>query len=87
MLAAVHHDVINAFGRLIAYGMGAALPLLAIAYGGRAFSRGLLTLRSHSATLQRVGGVMIVVTAIASLLGWDVEVQLRLASLFPSLPF
>ena len=87
VLAAVHHDVINAFGLLIAYGMGAALPLLTIAYGGRAFSQRLLTLRSHSATLQRVGGVMIVLTAITILLGWDVQVQLWLAPLFPSLPF
>ncbi|MBC7969887.1 MAG: cytochrome c biogenesis protein CcdA [Verrucomicrobia bacterium] len=86
VLAAVNHNVISAFGLLVAYGMGAALPLLAIAYGGRAFSRRLLKLRSHSATLQRAGGVMIVVTAIAILLGWDVQVQLWLAPLFPPLP-
>jgi hypothetical protein len=64
-----------------------AVHLLAIAYGERAFSQRLLVLRSHSATLQRVGGVMIVITAIAILLGWDVQVQLWLAPLFPSLPF
>ena len=86
VLAAVHHDVTSAFGLLVTYGVGAALPLLAIAYGGRAASRRLLALRSHSATLQRVGGVMIVVTAIAILLGWDVQIQLWLAPLFPSLP-
>jgi cytochrome c-type biogenesis protein len=86
VLAAVNHRVTSAFGLLVAYGLGAALPLLAIAYGGRAFSRRLLNLRSHSAILQRVGGVMIVVTAIAILLGWDVQVQLWLAPLFPTLP-
>jgi cytochrome c-type biogenesis protein len=86
VLAAVNHNVISAFGLLVAYGVGAALPLLAIAYGGRAFSRRLLKLRSHSATIQRAGGVMIVVTAIAILLGWDVQIQLWLAPLFPSLP-
>lgn len=86
VLAAVNHNVINAFGLLVAYGVGAALPLLAIAYGGRALSRRLLHLRSHSATLQRVGGVMIVVTAIAILLGWDVQIQLWLAPFFPALP-
>lgn len=85
VLAAVDHQVAGAFGLLVAYGMGAALPMLAIAYGGRAFSRRLLKLRSHSAMLQRVGGVMIVVTAIAILLGWDVQVQLWLAPLFPPL--
>lgn len=86
VLAAVNHNVVSAFGLLVTYGVGAALPLLAIAYGGRAFSRRLLHLRSHSATLQRVGGVMIVVTAIAILLGWDVQIQLWLAPFFPPLP-
>lgn len=78
--------VAGAFGLLVAYGVGAALPMLMIAYGGRAFSRRILKLRSHSAMLQRVGGVMIVVTAIFILLGWDVQVQLWLAPLFPTLP-
>ncbi len=85
VLAAVNHQVAGAFGLLVAYGMGAALPMLAIAYGGRAFSRRLLKLRSHGAMLQRVGGVMIVLTAIFILLGWDVQVQLWLAPLFPTL--
>ena len=86
VLAAVNHNVISAFGLLVTYGMGAALPLLVIAYGGRAISRRLLKLRSYSGTVQRVGGVMIVVTAIAILLGWDVQIQLWLAPLFPSSP-
>jgi cytochrome c biogenesis protein CcdA len=86
VLAAVNHNVASAFGLLVSYGIGAALPLLAIAYGGRAVSRRLLNLRAHTATLQRTGGVMIVVTAIAILLGWDVQIQLWLAPLFPSLP-
>lgn len=86
VLAAVNHQVAGAFGLLVAYGVGAALPMLMIAYGGRAFSRRILKLRSHSAMLQRVGGVMIVVTAIFILLGRDVQVQLWLAPLFPTLP-
>lgn len=86
VLAAVNHQVAGAFGLLVAYGLGAALPLLAIAYGGRTLSQRLLNLRSHSAMLQRVGGVMIVATAIAILLGWDVQVQLWLSPLFPTLP-
>jgi cytochrome c biogenesis protein CcdA len=86
VLAAVNHNIAGAFGLLVAYGIGAALPLLAIAYGGRAFSQRLLKLRSHSTTLQRIGGVVIVMTAIAILLGWDVQIQLWLAPLFPPLP-
>ncbi|MGA7935352.1 MAG: cytochrome c biogenesis CcdA family protein [Kovacikia sp.] len=85
VLAAVNHAVTSAFSLLLIYGLGAAIPLLAIAYGGRAVSRRLLNLRSHSKRLQRVGGVMIVATAIAILLGWDVQIQLWAAPLFPPL--
>jgi cytochrome c-type biogenesis protein len=86
VLAAVKHQIAGAFGLLVAYGIGAGLPLLAIAYGGRAFSQRILNLRSHSAILQRVGGLMIILTAISIILGWDVQVQLWLAPFFPRLP-
>ncbi|MEH2067311.1 MAG: cytochrome c biogenesis CcdA family protein [Nostoc sp.] len=86
VLAAVNHQVAGAFGLLVAYGVGAGIPLLAIAYGGRVISQRLLNLRSHSAVLQQLGGVAIVATAIAIVLGWDVQVQLWLAPFFPTLP-
>ena len=86
VLAAVNHQVLGAFRLLVVYGIGAGFPLLAIAYGGRACSQHLLTLRAYSTGLQRVGGVMIVLTAIAILQGWDIQVQLWLAPLFPRLP-
>ncbi len=84
VLAAVNHHIFSAFALLVVYGVGAAIPLLAIAYGGRSVSQRLLTLRSHSVLLQRVGGVLIVGTAIAILLGWDVQIQLWLAPFFPN---
>lgn len=85
VLAAVQHQVIGAFSLLLAYGIGAGLPLVAIAYSSRKFSQKLLSLRTHSATLQRIGGIVVVGTAIAILLGWDVQVQLWLAPFFPPL--
>lgn len=86
VLAAVNHQVAGAFWLLVVYGIGAGLPLLAIAYGGRVFSQRILNLRPHSTVLQRVGGVAIAATAIAILLGWDVQIQLWLAPFFPSQP-
>jgi cytochrome c-type biogenesis protein len=83
VLAAVEHQVTSAFGLLLFYGIGAGIPLLAIAYAGRYVSTSLLGLRAHSNSLQRIGGVVIAMTAIAILLGWDVEIQLWLAPLFP----
>lgn len=85
-LAAVGGQVREAFSLLLAYGVGAALPLLAIAYGGKHLSQHLKLLRSQSQNLQKVGGVVIAGTAIAILLGWDIKVQLWLAPLFPALP-
>ena len=83
VLAAVHHQVISAFWLLLAYGVGAASPLLMIAYGGRKLTQQVLNLRSHSMTLQKIGGGIVILSAIAILLGWDVQVQLWLAPFFP----
>lgn len=86
VVAAVEHQISGAFLLLLLYGMGAALPLLLFAYGGQYFSRRLLSLRVHSAWLQRLGGAIVVSTAIAIVLGWDIQIQLWLAPFFPSLP-
>jgi len=84
VLAAVQQEVTQVFGLLLAFGVGASLPLLAIAYSGRYVGRSFLKLRPYSAALQRVGGGLVAATAIAILLGWDVQVQLWLAPLFPA---
>jgi cytochrome c biogenesis protein CcdA len=85
ILAAVQHNANGAFVLLFLYGLGAGLPLLVIAYGGRYLSRHLLNLRSYS-VVQRIGGGIVVLSAIAILLGWDVQIQLWLAPIFPALP-
>ena len=84
VLAAVNHQITSAFGLLLAYGLGAALPLLAIAYGGRKLSHRLLGLRHHSMVLQKVGGAIVIMTALSILLGWDIQIQLWLAPFFPT---
>jgi cytochrome c-type biogenesis protein len=85
VLAAVKHEVLGALVLLTVYGLGAGIPLLAIAYSSRHVSswRRLLP---YTATLQRTGGILMAGTAIAILLGWDIELQLWLAPLFPKLP-
>lgn len=83
-LAAVGGQVREAFFLLLAYGLGAALPLLAIAYGGKYLSQQISLFRSQN--LQKIGGVVITGTAIAILLGWDIKIQLWLAPLFPVSP-
>ena len=85
ILAAVNHQVTSAFSLFVFYGLGAAVPLVGIAYGGRFFRQRLLKLRSVSPILQRLGGVVIISTALAIILGWDREIQLWLAPLFPAI--
>lgn len=85
VLAAVEHQVKGAFELLLLYGIGAAIPMLMFAYGGRYLSRRLLALRVHGDRLQRLGGAVVVGTAIAILFGWDVRVQLWLAPFFPAI--
>ncbi len=84
-LAAVNHAGLAAFGLLLVYGVGAAVPMVTIAYGGRYLSGRLLGLRTQAPLLQRVGGVLVVMSAVAILLGWDVQIQLLLAPYFPPL--
>jgi cytochrome c-type biogenesis protein len=86
VLAAVKHEVLSALALLTVYGLGAGIPLLAIAYSSRHISSSSQRLLPYTATLQRVGGMLMAGTAIAILLGWDVEIQLWLAPLFPRLP-
>lgn len=86
-LAVANDNPLTAFGLLVTYALGAALPMLVIAYGGRYLSGKLLGLRAHAESLQRVGGVLVAASAVAILLGWDMQIQLLLAPFFlaPSL--
>jgi cytochrome c-type biogenesis protein len=86
VLAAVQHQILGAFALLVAYGIGAGIPLLGLAYAGRYASRSLLHIRQHSQWIQRIGGMMIALTAIAILQGWDIQIQLWLAPFFPTIP-
>lgn len=85
VLAAVNQEILSAFILLICYGTGAGIPMLLLAYASRYFSKSFLQLRAHSQLLQKIGGLMIVITAIVIILGWDVKIQLWLAPCFPSL--
>jgi cytochrome c-type biogenesis protein len=84
ILATVDKQPLGAFGLLLVYGLGAGLPMLLLAYMGRSASQYLVKLRPYSMRLQQVGGVVIALTAIALLQGWDNNIQLWLAPLFPT---
>ena len=55
----------------LAYAIGAALPMLAIAYGGQHLAGSIGALRTHANTTRQVAGVLLAVTALAITLGLD----------------
>jgi cytochrome c biogenesis protein CcdA/thiol-disulfide isomerase/thioredoxin len=57
---------VRTFAVTFAYALGAALPMLAIASGGR-----LIALRRHAETTRRVAGALIGITALAIAFGTD----------------
>jgi cytochrome c biogenesis protein CcdA len=58
----------------IAYALGAALPMLAIAAGSRRFTAGL---RKHAQALRTTGGVLMAVAAIVIYNGWAEDLQTK----------
>jgi cytochrome c-type biogenesis protein len=86
VLAAIQHEVVGAFALLTVYGLGAGIPLLAIAYSNRYLTNSWRRFLPYTGTFERIGGLLMAGTAIAILLGWDVQVQLWLAPWFPKLP-
>jgi cytochrome c biogenesis protein CcdA/thiol-disulfide isomerase/thioredoxin len=70
---AAHQDIsLRAFALTLAYAMGAALPMLAVAAGGR---RVAAPLRAHAQTFRAAAGVVIAGTALA--LTFHVDDHLR----------
>jgi cytochrome c biogenesis protein CcdA/thiol-disulfide isomerase/thioredoxin len=55
----------------LAYATGAALPMLAIALGGRRLAGGVAAVRRHAPETRRAAGVLIGATAVAIALGVD----------------
>ncbi|QGZ38969.1 cytochrome c biogenesis protein CcdA [Pseudoduganella flava] len=86
VLVAGAQDVARSAWLLFLYALGAALPMLAILAGGQAVTGRVRLLARHSQRLQQVFGVLIVATAIAMYLQYDVLVYAKAASLFPNLP-
>ena len=68
-----------------AVAVGAALPMLAILLGGQAVTRRVRLLARHGLRLQQVFGVLIVLTALAMYLQYDVLVYAKAADFFPQL--
>lgn len=67
----------------LAFSLGTALPMAAVLFGGRKLVRRLGWFQSHAATIQRIFGLVLLLTALAIWLGWDRSIQIALLEWFP----
>ena len=67
---------------LFLYALGAGIPMLAIAYGGQFIKTRLRVVANHAERLQKVFGVLIVMTALAIHFQYDVLAYAWLIDLF-----
>ena len=73
----------NKLALLLAYSVGAGVPMLIIAYGGQMVSRRVRMLARHTVTLQRVCGILVLCTAALIASGYDSLLIARISQLYP----
>ncbi len=88
-LVASKQNLAQAGALLVAYAIGAGLPMLAIAYGGQAAVTHVRWLAMYSILIQRIFGALILVVAIGIYFSFDRTIQTWLVTnapwLFPNL--
>ncbi|MFJ1299906.1 cytochrome c biogenesis CcdA family protein [Pseudomonadota bacterium AL_CKDN230030165-1A_HGKHYDSX7] len=82
VLAAKAQDLGRSSLLLICYAAGAGIPMLVIAYGGKAAATHVRGIARHSVLLQRLFGVLLVATAIAIHFQVDVLAYAWITNLF-----
>jgi len=68
---------------LLTYTIGAALPMLAVAYGGQAISTRLRRVAPYTARLQQAFGIIVIAFAPSAFLQYDAVALGRLGQFFP----
>ncbi len=84
-LIAQEQDLVRAGILLVAYAIGAGLPMLAIAYGGQALTTKIKGIAPYAHRLQQVFGVVILLLSIAIYFQYDTVLQAKLLEAIPAL--
>lgn len=84
-LIAQKSDLATASILLIAYSIGAGLPMLAIAYGGQFITTRVKAVAKYSHTLQQIFGIILIGLAIAIFFQIDTHIQTKLLEYIPNL--
>jgi cytochrome c-type biogenesis protein len=83
-IVATSKDIGWASVLLVAYTIGAAIPMLAIAYGGQAVTSRVRSIARISPRLQQAFGVVVIGFAIASYFQYDTQIVAWLTGFYPT---
>jgi cytochrome c-type biogenesis protein len=83
-LIATSKDIATSSALLVIYALGAAIPMLAIAYGGQAVTTRVRSIAQFTPQLRQAFGAVVIVIAVAAWLHYDTDIVAWLASLYPN---
>ena len=83
-LVATSRDIAWASALLVVYAIGAALPMLAIAYGGQAATTSVRSIARYSPRLQQAFGVVVIAFALLSYFQYDTLIVAWLTGFYPT---
>ncbi len=82
-LIAAKQNLIQASGLLFAFSVGAGLPMLLIAYGGQLAVQKVSAISKYTGLIQRLFGIIVILTAIAIAIQFDITIQNYLIEKYP----
>ena len=82
-LVATSKDAATSSALLVIYALGAAIPMLAIAYGGQAVTTRVRNVARVAPQLRQAFGVIVIAVAVASFLHYDTQIVAWLTNLYP----
>jgi cytochrome c biogenesis protein CcdA len=83
-LVATSKDITTSSMLLVIYALGAALPMLAIAYGGQAVTSRVRQVARIAPQLRQAFGILVIAVAVATFLQYDTPIVVWLTNLYPN---
>lgn len=83
-LIATSRDLATSSALLVIYTLGAAIPMLAIAYGGQVVTTRVRNIARVAPQLRQAFGVMVIAVAIVTFLHYDTQIVAWLTNLYPT---
>jgi len=83
-LVALQKEFLTAAILLVAYALGAGVPMLVIAYASQYFSQRITSIARYSRALQQIFGVVIILLAVALYFNYDTLLYTQLLNYWPA---